>query len=179
MISEIKADFGCYYKRNASILKRMANFLVVILEPGFCASFLYRIEHFLYKKGFYFIALLLLRFNKLLTHTEISFEATIGGGLRLPHCNDIVIGATSIVGENVEVLNGVTLGATDLRKAGKRHPTVDDNVLLGTGAKVLGNISIGANSIIGANSVVIMDIPENVIAVGIPAKIINESINNN
>ena len=100
--------------------------------------------------------------------------AEIGKNLFMDHGMGIVIGETSIIGDNVTIYHGVTLGGVSLEK-GKRHPTIENNVIIGAGAKILGNITIGDNSKIGANSVILKDIPKDSVAVGVPGKIITKS----
>lgn len=111
--------------------------------------------------------------SKRKTGIEIHPGATIGENLFIDHGTGVVIGETVIIGNNVTIYHGVTLGGTGKEK-GKRHPTIGDNVLIGAGAKLLGNITIGNNVKIGANSVVLTDIPDNVTVVGIPGKIIKK-----
>ena len=107
------------------------------------------------------------------TGIEIHPEAVIGDNVFIDHGNGVVIGQTAIVGNNVTIYQGVTLGATG-KETGKRHPTIEDNVFIGSGAKILGNITIGKNAKIGANAVVLKDVPANTTVVGVPAKIIKK-----
>ncbi len=165
-------DFKVYYKPGRSIKSKVGSFLHVLLEPGFYAVILYRISNYLYKKKIPIIPLLIMRANKFFTNVDVSYECAIGKHLRLPHCSDIVIGSTTIIGDDVEILNGVTLGATELRIEGKRHPTIEDRVLIGSGAKVLGDIKVGKGAKIGANAVVTEPVPPGSTAVGIPARIL-------
>ena len=168
-------DLKVYYRPCKSIKSRIGACFYALLEPGFYAIILHRMANFLYKKHIFLLPLILMRINKLLTHVDISYQCSIGKRLRLPHCCDIVIGSTSIIGNDVEILNGVTLGAVDIRGEGKRHPTIEDGVFIGCGAKILGNIKIGQNSRIGANSVALESMPPKSTAVGIPAKIMQEN----
>ena len=165
-------DFKLYYKGGKKITSKISSSLSVLLEPGFWAVILYRVANAMYRARMPILPLIITRLNKLFTHVDISHECTIGKRLRLPHCSDIVIGSTSIVGSDVEILNGTTLGATDIRSDKKRHPTIEDGVFLGSGAKILGDITIGKNSKIGANSVVLESVPADSTAIGIPARII-------
>jgi len=105
-----------------------------------------------------------------MTGIEIHPSATIGRGLFIDHGSGVVVGETSIIGDNVTLFQGVTLGGTG-KEHGKRHPTIGDNVVVGTGAKVLGNISVGKDSVIGANAVVIRDVPEHSTVVGVPGRV--------
>ena len=144
---------------------------VMLLYPGFHALLFYRVAHRLYKKRHFFLARMISQWGRGFTGIEIHPGATIGRGLFIDHGAGVVIGETAEVGDNVTIYHGVTLGGTG-KDEGKRHPTVCDNVLLGTGCKVLGPITIGANSRVGANSVVLQCIPANATAIGIPARVV-------
>ena len=146
---------------------------VLILYPSVHALISHRIAHWFYKHKMFFIARLTSQLSRHFTGIEIHPGAKIGKGLFIDHGMGVVIGETAEIGDNVTIYHGVTLGGTGKEK-GKRHPTVGNNVLIGCGAKVLGNIRIGDNSNIGANSVVLKDIPAGATAVGIPAKIIQK-----
>lgn len=141
--------------------------------PGVWALVNYRFANFFYLKGFKRIARIISGISRFLTSTDIHPAATIGNNVFFDHATGIVIGETTIIGDNVLIYQGVTLGGVSLNK-GKRHPTIQDGVVIGAGAKILGDITIGANSKIGANSVVVKDVPQNSTAVGIPAKIIDK-----
>ena len=142
---------------------------VFLLYPTIHALIAYRIAHFLYTKRLFFLARLISQVSRFFTGIEIHPGAKIGKGLVIDHGMGVLIYETSEIGENVLLYHGVTLGGTGKDK-GKRHPTLGDNVIIGAGAKVLGPIYIGSNSKIGANSVVLKDVPEGATAVGIPAK---------
>ena len=142
-----------------------------MLYPSINALIVYRIAHKLYNKKCFFLARLLSQLARFFTGIEIHPGAKIGKGLFIDHGMGVVIGETAEVGDNVTIYHGVTLGGTGKDK-GKRHPTVKDNVIIGAGAKVLGPITIGNNVKVGANSVVLKDVPDNATAVGMPAKII-------
>ncbi len=144
---------------------------VMLLYPGFHALIYYRISHWLYGHGRFFLARTVSQWGRGFTGIEIHPGAKIGNGLFIDHGMGIVIGETAEIGDNVTIYHGVTLGGTG-KDTGKRHPTICDNVLIGTGTKVLGPITIGANSRIGANSVVLSCIPPNATAIGIPAGIV-------
>src|SRR3712207_5217007 len=146
---------------------------VLMLYPCIHALIYYRMAHFFYRKRSYFMARFISQFARFLTGIEIHPGAKIGKGLFIDHGMGVVIGETAEIGDNVMMYHGVTLGGTGKDK-GKRHPTVGNNVLIGSGAKVLGPINIGDNAKIGANSVVLSDIPANCTAVGIPGKIIKK-----
>lgn len=133
----------------------------------------HRINHFLYKIKLRFLARLSSQISRFFTHIEIHPGATIGKNLLIDHGSGVVIGETAIIGDNCTIYQGVTLGGTG-KETGKRHPTIGNNVFIGCGAKILGNITIGDNVKIGANSVVLKDVPPNVTVVGIPAKIVSK-----
>ena len=138
---------------------------VMLLYPGFHALVFYRVSHWFYKHGRLFCARMVSQWGRGFTGIEIHPGATIGDGLFIDHGAGVVIGETAEIGNNVTLYHGVTLGGTG-KDEGKRHPTIGDNVLIGTGCKVLGPITIGANSRIGANSVVLSCIPANATAIG-------------
>lgn len=145
--------------------------LEVFLYPCFKVLIYYKIAHFFYIKKHYFIARFLSERAKRKTGIEIHPGAIIGNNLFIDHGTGIVIGETTIIKDNVTIYHGVTLGGRGLDK-GKRHPTIGNNVIIGCGAKILGNISIGDNVKIGANSVVLKDVIDNATIVGIPGKIV-------
>ncbi|MBE6071538.1 MAG: serine O-acetyltransferase [Clostridium butyricum] len=142
---------------------------VLLLYPCIHAVLAYRLTHFLYKHKLFFLARLISQLSRFFTGIEIHPGAKIGKGLFIDHGMGVVIGETAEVGDNVTIYHGVTLGGTGKHK-GKRHPTIGDNVLIGTGAKILGPITVGNNAKIGANSVVLHNVPEGATAVGIRAK---------
>nr|WP_171012032.1 serine O-acetyltransferase EpsC [Hathewaya histolytica] len=144
---------------------------VFLLYPSVHAMIIYRIAHFLYNKNIFFLARILSQLGRLLTGIEIHPGATIGKGFFIDHGMGVVIGETTEIGDNVTIYQGVTLGGTGKDK-GKRHPTISDNVIVGSGAKILGPIRIGRGVKVGANAVVLKDVPEEATAVGIPARII-------
>jgi len=138
--------------------------------PGVWALFWYRLSHALHSIGLRLLARWVSGLGQALTFVDIHPGAQIGEGVFIDHATGVVIGETTIIGNNVMIYQQVTLGGVSLSK-GKRHPTIEDNVIVGAGAKVLGNITIGANSKIGANSVVIRDVPPGSTAVGVPARV--------
>ena len=142
---------------------------ILLLYPCVHALIAYRLSHFLYNHKRFFLARLVSQLSRFFTGIEIHPGATIGKGLFIDHGMGVVIGETAEVGDNVTIYHGVTLGGTGKNK-GKRHPTIGNNVLIGTGAKVLGPITVGDNAKIGANSVVLHNVPEGATAVGIRAK---------
>ncbi|MDQ0163549.1 serine O-acetyltransferase [Bacillus alveayuensis] len=144
---------------------------VILTYSGLHAVWAHRIAHAFYKRKFYFIARLISQISRFFTGIEIHPGAKIGRRFFIDHGMGVVIGETCEIGDNVTVYQGVTLGGTGKEK-GKRHPTIKDNVLIATGAKVLGSITIGENSKIGAGSVVLHDVPENSTVVGIPGRVV-------
>lgn len=146
------------------------HFEVILLYSGLHAIVLYRVAHLLLKFRVPFVPRFLSQLGRFLTGIEIHPAARIAEGFFIDHGMGVVIGETTIIGKNVTLFQGVTLGGTGKEK-GKRHPTIGDNVVIGTGAKVLGNIEIGDNSYIGANAVVVKDVPPNSTVVGVPGRI--------
>jgi len=145
-------------------------FEVLLTYSGLHAVIFYRITHALWKMRIPFLPRYLSQLGRFLTGIEIHPGARIGQGLFIDHGMGVVIGETAIIGDNVLLYQGVTLGGTG-KERGKRHPTVGNNVVIGAGAKVLGNITIGDNSYIGSNAVVIKDVPPNSTVVGVPGRI--------
>lgn len=144
---------------------------VVLLYPGFHILVSHRICHFLYLHKLYFLSRLFSQFARWLTGIEIHPGATIGRRLFIDHGMGIVIGETAEVGDDCTIYHGVTLGGTG-KDTGKRHPTLGNNVMIGSGTKVLGPIVIGSNVKIGAGSIVLHEIPDNTTAVGVPADVV-------
>ena len=132
---------------------------------------LHRLAHAANEKGAHFTARLISQAARSLTGIEIHPGATIGRGLFIDHGSGVVIGETAIIGDNCTIYQGVTLGGTG-KETGKRHPTLGNNVMVGAGAKLLGNFTVGDNSKIAANAVVLEEIPPNSTAVGVPARIV-------
>ncbi len=144
---------------------------VVLTYAGLHAIWSHRIAHRLYKRKFYFLARAISQISRFFTGIEIHPGAKIGRRFFIDHGMGVVIGETCEIGNDVTLYQGVTLGGTGKEK-GKRHPTLHDNVLVATGAKVLGSITIGENSKIGAGSVVLKEVPPNATVVGIPGKVV-------
>lgn len=149
---------------------------VLLLYPSIRVLIYYKIAHFFYGKKLFFIARFFSQLGRFFTGIEIHPGATIGKGLFIDHGMGVVIGETAVIGDNVVLYHGVTLGGTG-KHTGKRHPTIGNNVIIGTGSKVLGPIKVGDGAKIGANAVVLENVPANATAVGIPAKILNK-VNN-
>ena len=143
---------------------------ILLLYPGVHAIIAYRISNLLWRIKIPFFPRLLSQLARFLTGVEIHPGAAIGRGLFIDHGMGVVIGETTIIKDNVTLFQGVTLGGTG-KETGKRHPTLGDNVVVGTGAKVLGNIQVGSNSYVGANAVVIKSVPPNATVVGVPGHI--------
>ncbi len=160
-------DLGVIFERDPAA----RNVWEVLLYPGLHAIFWHRISHFLFQRKFKFLARLISQFARFLTGIEIHPGAKIGKGFFIDHGMEVVIGETTEIGNNATLYQGVTLGGTGKEK-GKRHPTLGNNVTVAAGAKILGNIKIGDNSVIGAGSVVIKDVPPDSTVVGVPGRIV-------
>jgi serine O-acetyltransferase len=143
----------------------------MLFSQGVHAVIIYRISHRLWSKGNYTMARMLNYFGRFLTGADIHPGAYIGKGFFVDHATGLVIGETTIIGENVSLFQGVTLGGVSTSK-GKRHPTIMDNVVVGANAVILGNITIGENVKIGAGSVVVKDVPPDSTVVGVPGKVV-------
>ncbi|WP_176330413.1 serine O-acetyltransferase [Oceanobacillus rekensis] len=146
-------------------------FEVVLTYSGLHAVWNHRIAHWFYKRRLYFIARSISQISRFFTGIEIHPGAVIGRRLFIDHGMGVVVGETCEIGDNVTIFQGVTLGGTGKEK-GKRHPTVKNNALISTGAKVLGDITIGENSKVGGGSVVLKDVPDNSTVVGVPGRIV-------
>ncbi|MBO8169295.1 MAG: serine O-acetyltransferase [Thermoanaerobacteraceae bacterium] len=168
MLRQIKRDIEVIFERDPAARSVLE---IIFTYPGLHALILHRIAHWFFKRRWFFVARLISQFSRWLTGIEIHPGAKIGEGVFIDHGMGVVIGETAEVGNNVTLYQGVTLGGTGKEK-GKRHPTVKDNVVISTGAKVLGSITIGNNVKIGAGSVVLRDVPDNCTVVGIPGKIV-------
>jgi serine O-acetyltransferase len=168
MFSGLREDIRTIFKRDPAA-RNVAE--VLFSYPGFHAVIIHRIAHRLWRSRMYFLGRLASHIGRFLTGIEIHPGAKIGRAFFIDHGMGVVIGETAEVGDNVTLYHGVTLGGTTWQK-GKRHPTIGSNVVIGAGAKVLGPVHIGANTRIGANSVVLNDIPPNSIVVGIPGKVV-------
>ena len=171
MLSALIADFRIIFERDPAA----RNWLEVLFcYPGLQALLFHRFCHWLYILGIPFIPRLISQFSRFLTGIEIHPGAAIGQGVFIDHGMGVVIGETAIIGNYALIYQGVTLGGTG-KECGKRHPTLGENVVIGAGAKVLGNIQIGNNVRIGAGSVVLRDVPSDCTVVGIPGRIIYRS----
>ena len=166
-ISYIKEEINVIRERDPAIKSNME----VFLYPSFKVILRYRVAHKLYLKKHYFLARWISQRAARKTGIEIHPGATIGKGLFIDHGSGVIIGETAILGDNVTLYQGVTLGGTG-KEQGKRHPTLEDNVMVSAGAKVLGSFTIGENSKIGAGSVVLEAVPPNCTVVGVPGRIV-------
>lgn len=165
----IKEDLLNPWKNDPAIHSR---FELFTNYPGVWALIHYRIANRLYKKGFKTLSRFLMGLTQIITNIDIHPCATIGRGVFIDHGFGVVIGETTVIEDNVLIYQGVTLGGVSLDRKNKRHPTIKENAVVGAGAKVLGNITIGENSRVGANSVVVRDVPADSTAVGIPARVV-------
>lgn len=171
MFSTLLADFKIIFERDPAA----RNWLEVLFcYPGLQALFFHRLAHKLYKFRIPLIPRLISAIARFITGIEIHPGAMIGQGFFIDHGMGVVIGETAIIGDYALIYQGVTLGGTG-KECGKRHPTLGNNVVVGAGAKVLGNIQIGSNVRIGAGSVVLRDVPSNCTVVGVPGRIIYRS----
>lgn len=164
----IKEDFGNVKKNDPAL---HSTFELFFNYPGLWALFFHRIAHWFYTKGLRFIPRFISAFGMFFTMIDIHPAATIGRRVFIDHGVGVVIGETTIIGDDVVIYQQVTLGGVSTSK-GKRHPTIGNNVIIGAGAKVLGNIFIGDDAKIGANSVVVKNVPFSATAVGIPARVV-------
>lgn len=169
IIKFVKEEIAVIRERDPAIKSNME----VFLYPVFHAILWYRVSHKLYLKGHFFLARWISQRSARKTGIEIHPGATIGKGFFIDHGTGVVIGETAILGDNVTLYQGVTLGGTG-KEQGKRHPTLEDNVMVSAGAKILGSFTIGENSKIGAGSVVLGPVPPNCTVVGVPGRIVKK-----
>ena len=167
VISKIKEEIRIIRERDPAIHSSME----VLLYPSFKVMLHYRLAHRLYQKGHYFWARWISQRAVRKTGIEIHPGAQIGKGFFIDHGNGVIIGETTIIGDNVTLYQGVTLGGTG-KEQGKRHPTIGNNVMISTGAKILGSFKIGDNSKIGAGSVVLKEVPPGSTVVGVPGHVV-------
>lgn len=169
-IKNIRNEIKVIRERDPAIHSNME----VFLYPSFKVMVHYRIAHRLYKKGHYFLARWVSQRAARKTGIEIHPGASIGKNLFIDHGNGVIIGETAIIGDNVTMYQGVTLGGTG-KEHGKRHPTIGNGVMISAGAKILGSFKIGDNSKIGAGSVVLEEVPPNCTVVGVPGRIVKRN----
>ena len=167
LITYIKEELQVIKERDPAIKSNME----IFLYPSFKVMIRYRMAHKLYLKKHYFLARWISQRAARKTGIEIHPGATIGKGLFIDHGSGVIIGETTVIGNNVTLYQGVTLGGTGKEK-GKRHPTLKDNVMVSAGAKILGSFTIGENAKIGAGSVVLEEVPPNCTVVGVPGRIV-------
>lgn len=166
-IQHMKEEFTVIKERDPAIKSPME----VLLYPSFRVMLSYRRAHKQYLKGHYFRARYISQKAARKTGIEIHPGATIGKGFFIDHGTGVIIGETTIIGDNVTLYQGVTLGGTG-KETGKRHPTLEDNVMVSAGAKIIGSFTVGENSKIGAGSVVLEEVPPNCTVVGVPGRIV-------
>src|SRR3989338_4624549 len=174
MWRNIAKDYKAVFRRDPAARTPFGWLEVLLIYSGFHAVFWHRIYHFFYAKlHIPFLPRYVAQWVRLFTGVEIHPGAKIGPGIFIDHGMGVVIGETSEIGRNVTLYQGVTLGGTGVER-GKRHPTLGDNVVVGAGAKIFGNIRIGENTRVGAGSVVVESLPANCTAVGVPAEVVKQ-----
>ncbi len=169
MFKRLREDINCVFDRDPAARN---SFEVLTAYPGVHALLWHRVNHFLWRIHLKWLARMLSQFTRFLTGIEIHPGAQIGRRFFIDHGMGVVIGETAVIGDDVTLYHGVTLGGTSLNK-GKRHPTLGNDVVVGAGAKVLGPITLANGSRVGSNAVVVKDIPENATVVGIPGHIVS------
>lgn len=167
-MSVIEKDLQSVFKHDPAARSRLE---VILTYSGFHALVMYRLAHFFHRHRYKLLARIISTLAKFFTGVEIHPAARIGEGVFIDHGVGVVIGETAVVGNNVVIYQGVTLGGTGKDK-GKRHPTIEDGVMISAGAKVLGPFTVGKNAKIGAGSIVLKEVPPNATVVGIPGKIV-------
>lgn len=168
MFQTLREDFRVVFERDPAV---RGVFEILLCYPGFHAVLFYRLAHWFWTRKFYLAGRFTSHVGRFLTGIEIHPGAQIGKGFFIDHGMGVVIGETAEIGENCTLYHGVTLGGTSWAKE-KRHPTLGNNVIIGSGAKVLGPFTVGNDSKIGSNSVVVKEVPENSTVVGIPGKVV-------
>ncbi|NCA26604.1 MAG: serine O-acetyltransferase [Methylophilaceae bacterium] len=173
MFKQIKEDISVVFERDPAA---RTHWEIITTYPGVHALVIHRFSHWLWSKRFFWLARFVSHISRWLTGIEIHPGATIGQRVFIDHGMGVVIGETAVIGDDCTLYHGVTLGGTSWNK-GKRHPTLEQGVVIGAGAKVLGPIIIGKGAKIGSNAVVVKDVPTNATAVGIPARILEQEEN--
>jgi len=171
LFSSVREDIRSVFNRDPAARSTAE---LLLAYPGLHAVWAHRTEHWLWEHGLKLLARWLSHVTRFMTGIEIHPGAQIGRGFFIDHGMGVVIGETAVIGKCVTLYHGVTLGGTSLEK-GKRHPTLEDEVVVGAGAKILGNITIGAHSRIGANAVVVRSVPPNSVVLGIPGQVVVRS----
>ena len=167
MFNNLRRDIQAVRERDPAARSTLE---VLLCYPGVHALVFHRFAHAIWRRGFTVLARFVSHVARFLTGIEIHPAAQLGPGLFIDHGMGVVIGETAEVGENVTLLQGVTLGGTSLKRE-KRHPTLGDNVVVGAGAKIIGGFKIGDGSRIGAGSVVVREVPTNSVVVGVPGRV--------
>lgn len=171
MLEAIRRDIRAARERDPAVPTTLQ---VIFAYPGVHAIWAHRINHWLWQRGGRLVARITAEITRILTGVEIHPGAVLGPGLFIDHATGVVIGETAEVGEDVTIYHGVTLGGSG-RDSGKRHPTIGDRVTIGAGAKVLGAIKVGDDSRIGANAVVVKEVPSSSVVIGVPGQVISRS----
>jgi serine O-acetyltransferase len=171
MLTAIRQDIRVAKERDPAVPTTLQ---VIFAYPGVHAIWGHRISHWLWNRGARVAARVFAELTRILTGVEIHPGAVLGSGLFIDHATGVVIGETAEVGDDVTIFHGVTLGGTGA-DTGKRHPTIGDRVIVGAGAKILGPIKIGDDSRIGANAVVVKEVPSSSVVVGVPGQIISRA----
>ncbi|MCX8084207.1 MAG: serine O-acetyltransferase [Calditerrivibrio sp.] len=171
LLKDIKEDINAIFERDPAARSTLE---IIFCYPGFHARQFHRLAHWLWNKKLFFLARFVSHISRFLTGIEIHPGAKIGKRFFIDHGMGVVIGETAEIGDDVTIYHGVTLGGVSLNK-GKRHPTIGNGVVIGSGAKVLGPFKVGDGAKIGSNSVVIKEVPENATVVGIPGRVVAES----
>jgi serine O-acetyltransferase len=172
MFDQIKEDVSVVFERDPAA---RTHWEIITTYPGVHALIIHRLSHWIWRKRFFWIARFIAHISRWLTGIEIHPGATIGRRVFIDHGMGVVIGETAIIHDDCTLYHGVTLGGTSWNK-GKRHPTLEQGVVIGAGAKILGPITIGAGAKIGSNAVVVKDVPNGATAVGIPARILDSDV---
>lgn len=168
MFSRLKSDIRAVFDRDPAARSVLE---VIFCYPGLHALWFHRVAHWFWTHGFYFLGRFTSHIGRFFTGIEIHPGATIGRGFFIDHGMGVVIGETAEIGDNVTLYHGVTLGGVSWEKV-KRHPTLMDNVVIGSGAKILGPFTVGKDSKVGSNSVVVKEVPANSTVVGIPGRVV-------
>ena len=171
MFSTIREQLDTVFKRDPAARSVLE---IVLCYPGFHAVLIHRVAHGVYRRGWFTLARVISQFSRTLTGIEIHPGATIGRRFFIDHGMGIVIGETSEIGDDVLMYQNVTLGGTG-KDTGKRHPTIGNDVVIGTGAKILGNIRVGDHVKVGAGSVVVRSVPDHSTVVGVPGRVVGDA----
>lgn len=171
MLKQLKAEICLIQEKDPAATNKLG---IVFFYPGFQAVILHRISHFLYKLNIPILPRLMAYIARFITGIEIHPAAKIGKNFFIDHGMGVVIGETAIIKDNVQIFHAVTLGGRSLQKGVKRHPTVEENVMIGAGSLILGNITIGANSKIAAGAIVVDDVPKNSVVIGAKSTVVTK-----